>query len=508
MQQLSFGKTLVFCGSIRHIRQMPQQFSVKRYISVFWNIWMKVFSRKRKIYFFVVVLYTRRCYNTKNAVPRHRNGGRMMNKIVCDVCGTSYPETVAQCPICGTAKTDANKTTTGGEAGYAYVKGGRFSHANVKKRNAGKQELPRVVAPAKPVKEAPKQEPAPAKPAKPAQPPRPKAPARRKPPKKTRRSYANVVLAIIAFLLVIGIVVVFGYFVKGYLENNQPTQPSTSTAPQSTKPQNTQVPCTGIRFALGEKTFTSLSDKFQLSIIISPSNTTDTVWYDTSNDQVAIVSEKGIVTPVGDGECIIYAHCGDFTAECVITCQVGFIPTTPPDPNATTQPTDPAVVLELNREDFTLNGYGDSHVLYSGELDPAEITWTSSDETVATVTNGKVVAVGNGNATITAEYMGQKATCEVHCTNVVVSSYELRTRYGLGNDFTISVGDTITLYMVEKESGLRIQAENLIFALSKEGVITIDETGKITAVGTGTVTVTVIYGEHILKAKVHVKKAS
>ena len=68
-----------------------------------------------------------------------------MSKIICDVCGTSYPETEVQCPICGTAKTDAAKSTTGGETGYAYVKGGRFSHANVRKRNAGKDITKRIV---------------------------------------------------------------------------------------------------------------------------------------------------------------------------------------------------------------------------------------------------------------------------------------------------------------------------------------------------------------------------
>ena len=78
-----------------------------------------------------------------------------MNKIVCDLCGASYPETAPQCPICGTAKSGAAKSTSGSETGYAYVKGGRFSHANVRKRNAGNKELPRVVAPVKPQKPAP-----------------------------------------------------------------------------------------------------------------------------------------------------------------------------------------------------------------------------------------------------------------------------------------------------------------------------------------------------------------
>ena len=63
-----------------------------------------------------------------------------MNKIICDVCGTDYPETAAQCPICGCASAGA-KTAAGNEpadleaqAAHSYVKGGRYSKANVRKR--------------------------------------------------------------------------------------------------------------------------------------------------------------------------------------------------------------------------------------------------------------------------------------------------------------------------------------------------------------------------------------
>lgn len=427
-----------------------------------------------------------------------------MNKILCDVCGTSYPETAPQCPICGTAKTDANKTTTGAEPGYAYVKGGRFSHANVRKRNAGKKELPRVVAPVKPAKE-------------PAEPKQPKTPEKKK--EETTENTAvpvhekkstNVVLALIAFVLVLGIVAVFAFFVKDYMEtsrNNKTTEPTGITA---STPKGTAVTCTGVRLALSSKTFTSKDDKFYLSVIPTPINTTDPITYETSDPLVATVNENGVVTPVANGEAIIYVHCGDFTAECYITCNVGVDQVPPTQPDGPTQPDqneNPEVELVLNREDFTLNGYGDSWNVYGGASDPALITWTSSDASVATVTNGKVVAVGNGNATITAEYMGQKVTCEVHCKNVVVSNYELRTRYGRGDDFTISVGDTIVLYLQDKETKLRIQASNLTFSLSKEGIISIDEEGEITALATGNVTVTVTYGDQTFKAKVYVKKA-
>ena len=55
-------------------------------------------------------------------------------------------------------------------------------------------------------------------------------------------------------------------------------------------------------------------------------------------------------------------------------------------------------------------------------------TWSSSDESVATVENGKVKAVGKGEATITAEVDGKKASCtitakEYYTLNVAVTDF-------------------------------------------------------------------------------------
>ena len=68
-----------------------------------------------------------------------------MSKIICDICGTSYPETASQCPICGCVRpgdfqrvSDESKNEGNNASGYTYVKGGRFSKTNVKKRNSGK----------------------------------------------------------------------------------------------------------------------------------------------------------------------------------------------------------------------------------------------------------------------------------------------------------------------------------------------------------------------------------
>ena len=57
-----------------------------------------------------------------------------------------------------------------------------------------------------------------------------------------------------------------------------------------------------------------------------------------------------------------------------------------------------------------------------------KVTWSSSDKSVATVENGKVKAVGKGEATITAEVYGKKASCtitakEYYTLNVAVTDF-------------------------------------------------------------------------------------
>ena len=69
-----------------------------------------------------------------------------MNKVICDVCGTSFPETSEQCPICGCAKlptapavaAEDSQVAAEGTTAYSYVKGGRFSKANVKNGASGR----------------------------------------------------------------------------------------------------------------------------------------------------------------------------------------------------------------------------------------------------------------------------------------------------------------------------------------------------------------------------------
>jgi hypothetical protein len=73
-----------------------------------------------------------------------------MNKVICDICGTSYPDTATNCPICGFERDqmlsvldeDIFLAEESVEEAPAAVKGGRFSHSNVRKRNNGAAPAP------------------------------------------------------------------------------------------------------------------------------------------------------------------------------------------------------------------------------------------------------------------------------------------------------------------------------------------------------------------------------
>lgn len=443
-----------------------------------------------------------------------------MSKIVCDICGAAYPETETQCPICGTAKSDAPAAgDTAETAGYAYVKGGRFSKSNVKKRNSGNQELPRTVMPA-PEKESsmPELQSAPAAPA----PEEPAKPEKNRPerPRRQRRDEPtnNIGLIVIVIILVLAIVAVCIYIGIKWVEriNHESTEPSTSstvlnhTGGSNVAPGPISIPCTGLRLPFDETVLTSVGQIVQLSPIVQPSDTTEDVGYISADPRIATVDENGNVTAVADGETIIYVTCGSYKVELKVICNVGVpVQTTKPTEPEQTEPTEPFVVLVLNRNDFTLNGYGAKWDLYTDDaIDAAAISWTSSNESVATVTDGVVVAVGNGSATITAEYQGQIVTCKVYCNNVVKASFTLSH-----TEVTIKVGESFTLQARDSE-GLRIDPSELKFYTDKEGFITVDENGRVTGVQNNLnykeayKIVYVEYNGEVLKCIVRVKDAS
>ena len=126
---------------------------------------------------------------------------------------------------------------------------------------------------------------------------------------------------------------------------------------------------------------------------------------------------------------------------------------------------------------------------------PAEctesVTFTTSDETVATVTEqGKIVAVNAGSAVITATCGDQSATCLVTCDFAYIGGEEETDAPVLTlsrDDLTFfSVGEQYQLTVSGAPDGAKIT-----YTSSDTAIVTVSDTGVLTAKGSGTTTVSV-----------------
>ena len=375
-----------------------------------------------------------------------------MSKVICDICGTTYAETAAQCPICGcarttTAQTMADSTQPSEDNGaYTYVKGGRFSKTNVRKRDKG-SDLPRSTAAQRAAKNEEPSE---------------------------GGGGSNKILVAIVIVLLLAIVAVAAYIGIRYLVPAKPAEkPGASNPGVTTVPPTTvqRIPCTAIELVPTEITFQEEGEQVLLSYILTPADTTDKLTFTTTDPSVATVDEHGKVVAVGGGSAVLTVTCGDAVAMCSVICDFGIV--TPP----TTVPVGPTVpegfVLKLKYNDITISErYPDPVKLYAtiDGVEANQITWTSDNPDVAAVNeNGVVSAVGKGYTTIRAEFGDQKASCKVNISfdpkPVVEAKYKINK-----TDVSIKEGETFSLVLTDSV-GAKVEVE---WVASEEGYVSID----------------------------------
>lgn len=144
--------------------------------------------------------------------------------------------------------------------------------------------------------------------------------------------------------------------------------------------------------------------------------------------------------------------------------------------------------ISLSIDKLTLARYSDYTltVKYTGE---GEVVWSSSDERIATVENGYVVALNNGETVITAAVGEAKAECMVSVNEteglapVLCVSDETAINIFNSSDYEL------TPYVLF--DGRKYQAESLSFESSDKNVADVDKNGKVTAKAYGTADITV-----------------
>ena len=316
-----------------------------------------------------------------------------MSKVICDICGTSYPETAKQCPICGCVRPGdvqrvTNEIKKDGEVstGYTYVKGGRFSKSNVKKRSQDNSSEPAATKAVSPKKDNDGED-------------------------KSNRGL--VITAVVLLLAIIGVVIYVAVRFFAPISAPKDTEPSTTDSQQNV----IDLTCKDITLDVYDLLLAEEGEGRLLYVTVSPENTTDKIAFRSEDETIATVSDAGKITAVAEGTTKIIVSCGEITKECVVTCQFNE-PSTSETTEETTIPeetTKPTETIRLNRKDITFDSKGESWTLYSGSIAKNLITWSSDDENVAIFTDGKVVAVGGGMTTVYAEFDGQTASCIIRC---------------------------------------------------------------------------------------------
>lgn len=168
-----------------------------------------------------------------------------------------------------------------------------------------------------------------------------------------------------------------------------------------------------------------VGETLQLRANVSPSNASNVkVSWSSSRQAVATVSDDGLVVAIAEGGTTIYATAGSKRDQCEIT--------------VISQGTNTKTVssVSIDKNEVNLNKASTvtliATVLYSDGSTSSSASWSSSNSNIASVdvNSGLVTGVNKGDATITAENGGKKATCSVHVIengggNVAVTSVSI-----------------------------------------------------------------------------------
>ena len=239
------------------------------------------------------------------------------------------------------------------------------------------------------------------------------------------------------------------------------------------------IPITEVLIDKSSATLTE-GDSTTLTATVLPENTTDRkdISWSSSNNDIATVDTIGHVEAKQAGTVIITATSSNGkTAECTVTVEKKLIPITE------VSLSESAVgIIEGNTHKLTAT------VLPENTTDSKSVSWGSSNEAVATVSeDGTITAKSAGTAVITATSTNGKT---VGCT-VTVSKKEIPIVDVALNrtSATITEGDILNLTATVLPENTT-ESKNIGWSSSNNDIATVDSTGKVTAKQAGTVVIT------------------
>lgn len=365
-----------------------------------------------------------------------------MDKIICDICGTEYPENMENCPICGCSREysldtiDADimpDTAARAEKNTPKKNKEIFDYDEVNQERIDRSEI----------EEDDFEE-----------------------EEDEEESGTNVFLVVVLVVLIALLLLTAGFFFVRYFLPNMVDQPAetesiATTASVETEPTETEdpgIPCTNLSVP-GGKIELGKNGLWLMNVHVYPENTTDALTYVSEDETIATVSADGTVTAVGEGQTVIVVACGEQQIRCKVTVDYSVDAGTVPEgeipavqvgeetePEATdaaaatestdnnenteeTQAEEPQqteaateetaaedLELKLKQNDISIYGrYYSVELELDCDIKPEEIYWFTMDSTIAIVNNGIVTSTGSGMTRIYGEYEGQQVSCLIRC---------------------------------------------------------------------------------------------
>lgn len=179
-----------------------------------------------------------------------------------------------------------------------------------------------------------------------------------------------------------------------------------------------------------------------------------------------------------------------------------------PDPDETPNPTEqgtdtpepdqPQEVMEISSTALSIYVGETAQLTVTGVTDTP--IWTTSDETVASVTDGVITAKAAGTATISAACGLEKVACTV---TVSVKSPDVEV-YLNRTDFTLRANDPPFQMKVKVRETRSDYQGSVVWSIADTSVATISETGLVKRVGRGNTTITATMGGKVLECIVRV----